>query len=35
MARQYTEELKRDEVEYWKNHQDLGILKCAKKLRNW
>jgi len=32
MAKQYTEEFKRDAVEYWKNHQELGILKCAKNL---
>lgn len=32
MAKQYTEEFKRDAVEYWKSHQDLGLLKCAKNL---
>ena len=32
MAKQYTEEFKKDAVEYWRNHSDLGISKCAKNL---
>lgn len=32
MATQYTEEFKKDAVRYWKEHQELGIAKCAKNL---
>lgn len=32
MATQYTEEFKKDAVEYWKDHPELGIAKCAKNL---
>lgn len=32
MAKQYSEEFKKDAVEYWRNHPDLGITKCAKNL---
>ena len=32
MAIQYTEEFKKDAVKYWREHQELGICKCAKNL---
>lgn len=32
MAKQYTQEFKEDAVRYWKEHQELGISKCAKNL---
>ena len=32
MAKQYTEEFKKDAVKYWKEHPELGINKCAKNL---
>lgn len=32
MATQYTEDFKKDAVRYWKEHQKLGIAKCAKNL---
>ncbi len=32
MATQYTEEFKNDAVRYWKEHPELGIVKCAKNL---
>ena len=32
MATQYTEEFKKDAVNYWKEHSELGINKCAKNL---
>ena len=32
MATQYTEEFKKDAVKYWKEHPELGIIKCAKNL---
>lgn len=32
MATQYTEEFKKDAVRYWKEHKDLGINACAKKI---
>lgn len=32
MATQYTEDFKKDAVRYWKEHQELGIAKCAKNL---
>ena len=32
MAKQYTEEFKKDAVRYWKEHPELGIAKCAKNL---
>lgn len=32
MATQYTEEFKKDAVRYWKEHQELGIGRCAKNL---
>ena len=32
MATQYTEDFKKDAVRYWKEHQELGITKCAKNL---
>ena len=32
MSTQYTEDFKRDAVTYWKEHQELGISKCAKNL---
>lgn len=32
MATQYTEAFKKDAVRYWKEHQELGIAKCAKNL---
>lgn len=32
MAKQYTEEFKKDAVKYWLEHQEQGINKCAKNL---
>ena len=32
MAKQYTEEFKKDAVRYWQEHRELGISKCAKNL---
>lgn len=32
MATQYTEDFKKDAVRYWKEHQELGLSKCAKNL---
>lgn len=32
MAKQYTEEFKKDAVRYWKEHPELGIAQCAKNL---
>lgn len=32
MAKQYTEEFKKDAVRYWQGHRELGISKCAKNL---
>lgn len=32
MAKQYTEEFKKDAVRYWQEHMELGISKCAKNL---
>ncbi len=32
MAKQHTEEFKKDAVKYWKEHHELGITKCAKNL---
>jgi len=32
MAKQYTEEFKKDAVRYWKEHKDLGITSCARNL---
>lgn len=32
MAIQYTEEIKKDAVRYWKEHQELGIGRCVKNL---
>lgn len=32
MAKQYTEEFKKDAVKYWLEHQELGINKCSKNL---
>ena len=32
MATEYTEDFKKDAVRYWKEHQELGIGKCAKNL---
>ena len=29
MAKQYTEEFKKDAVKYWEEHPELGIKKCA------
>lgn len=32
MAKQYTEEFKKDAVRYWEEHKDIGITACAKNL---
>lgn len=32
MATQYTQEFKEDAVRYWKEHEELGIGKCAQNL---
>lgn len=32
MSKQYTEEFKRDAVNYYKEHADIGIAKCAQNL---
>lgn len=32
MAKQYTEDFKKDAVRYWKEHPEIGINKCAKNL---
>ena len=32
MTTQYTEEFKKDAVRYWKEHPELGIVKCARNL---
>lgn len=32
MAKQYTEEFKRNAVRYWREHLELGIGRCAKNL---
>lgn len=32
MSTQYTEDFKRDAVQYWREHPELGINKCANNL---
>lgn len=32
MSKQYTEEFKKDAVRYWFEHQDIGIIACARNL---
>lgn len=32
MAKQFTEEFKREAVKYWREHPELGLEKCAKNL---